>query len=67
MAVGNPDEIVKQLKMWEAAGIDQVNFLLQAAEIIPQDQVLASLSLFAEEVMPHFTDSHDRAVRVAGS
>jgi alkanesulfonate monooxygenase SsuD/methylene tetrahydromethanopterin reductase-like flavin-dependent oxidoreductase (luciferase family) len=72
IAVGNPDEITAQLKKWEAAGIDQVNFLLQAAEIIPQQQVLDSLRLFAEEVMPHFADdgaetrSGDVAQPVAG-
>jgi alkanesulfonate monooxygenase SsuD/methylene tetrahydromethanopterin reductase-like flavin-dependent oxidoreductase (luciferase family) len=56
IAVGSPDQITAELKKWEAAGIDQVNFLLQAAEIIPQQQVLDSLQLFADEVMPHFSD-----------
>ena len=56
IAVGNPDQIVRELKKWEATGVDRVQFLLNAAEIIPQQQVLDSLRLFAEEVMPHFTD-----------
>ncbi len=56
IAVGNPDQIIRELKKWEATGVDRVQFLLNAAESIPQEQVLASLRLFAEEVMPHFTD-----------
>jgi hypothetical protein len=31
-----------------------VNFLLNALEVIPQEKVLASLRLFAREVMPRF-------------
>jgi len=38
-----------------------VNFLLNAAENIPQEQVLNSLRLFAKEVMPAFADSRARA------
>ena len=40
----------------EATGVDRVQFLLNAAETIPQQQVLDSMRLFAREVMPHFTD-----------
>ena len=36
------------------AGVDRVNFLLNAPETVPQAQVLASLRLFAREVMPQF-------------
>jgi alkanesulfonate monooxygenase SsuD/methylene tetrahydromethanopterin reductase-like flavin-dependent oxidoreductase (luciferase family) len=61
IAVGSPEAITAELKKWESAGIDQVNFLLQAAEIIPQQQVLDSLRLFAEEVMPHFSDGGTEA------
>ena len=42
------------MKKWEACGVDRVNFLLNCMEEIPQDNVLASLRLFAKEVMPHF-------------
>jgi alkanesulfonate monooxygenase SsuD/methylene tetrahydromethanopterin reductase-like flavin-dependent oxidoreductase (luciferase family) len=54
IAIGSPDRIIKQLKKWEACGVDRVNFLLNALETVPQEQVLASLRLFAKEVMPHF-------------
>ena len=56
IAVGSPDQIIRELKKWEATGVDRVQFLLNAAETIPQEQVLDSLRLFATEVMPHFTD-----------
>jgi alkanesulfonate monooxygenase SsuD/methylene tetrahydromethanopterin reductase-like flavin-dependent oxidoreductase (luciferase family) len=62
IAVGNPDQIIRELEKWEATGVDRVQFLLNAAETIPQDQVLASMRLFAKEVMPHFTD-HSAAQR----
>jgi alkanesulfonate monooxygenase SsuD/methylene tetrahydromethanopterin reductase-like flavin-dependent oxidoreductase (luciferase family) len=56
IAIGSPDQIIRELKKWEATGVDRVQFLLNAAEVIPQDQVLDSLRLFAVEVMPHFQD-----------
>jgi len=56
IAIGSPDQIIRELKKWEATGIDRVQFLLNTSEIIPQQQVLDSLRLFAAEVMPHFTD-----------
>jgi alkanesulfonate monooxygenase SsuD/methylene tetrahydromethanopterin reductase-like flavin-dependent oxidoreductase (luciferase family) len=70
IAIGNPDQIVRELKKWEATGVDRVQFLLNAAETIPQQQVLDSLRLFAEEVMPHFVDDSaaqaSRAAAAAG-
>jgi alkanesulfonate monooxygenase SsuD/methylene tetrahydromethanopterin reductase-like flavin-dependent oxidoreductase (luciferase family) len=71
IAVGNPDQIIRELKKWEATGVDRVQFLLNAAETIPQQQVLDSLRLFATEVMPHFADdsaaqrSRDDAAKAA--
>ena len=43
-----------------------MNFLLNAVEVIPQDQVLDSLRLFAAEVMPNFAPSRTEAVAVPG-
>lgn len=56
VCIGNPDRLIEEIKKWEACGVDQINFLLNALETIPQEEVLASLRLFGEEVMPHFTD-----------
>ena len=55
-ASATPDRLVEEIKKWEACGVDQINFLLNALETIPQEQVLDSLRLFGEQVMPHFTD-----------
>lgn len=55
MCMGDPDRLIATLKQWESTGIDCVNFLLNAAETVPQEEVLASLKLFAREVMPKFT------------
>jgi alkanesulfonate monooxygenase SsuD/methylene tetrahydromethanopterin reductase-like flavin-dependent oxidoreductase (luciferase family) len=54
IAVGNPDQVTRELKKWEATGVDRINFILNAAETIPQDEVLQSLRVFARDVMPHF-------------
>ncbi len=54
MCIGDPRHIIAAIKEWESIGVDQVNFMLNAAEILPQEQVLASLRLFAQEVLPSF-------------
>jgi len=60
MAIGEPDRIIRAIKEWESIGVDGVNFLLNAAETIPQEKVLASLRLFAREVMPAFAKGKRR-------
>jgi alkanesulfonate monooxygenase SsuD/methylene tetrahydromethanopterin reductase-like flavin-dependent oxidoreductase (luciferase family) len=57
IAVGSPEQIIRELKKWEATGVDLVNFILNAAEIVPQEQVLESLRVFAREVMPAFVEN----------
>jgi alkanesulfonate monooxygenase SsuD/methylene tetrahydromethanopterin reductase-like flavin-dependent oxidoreductase (luciferase family) len=54
LAIGDPDRIIQCIKRWESAGVDGLNFLLNMGETVPQDEVLASLRLFAKEVMPQF-------------
>jgi hypothetical protein len=66
IAIGNPARITRELKKWEACGVDRVNFLLNALETIPQEKVLASLRLFAKEVMPQFQTKGDAAAAAAG-
>jgi alkanesulfonate monooxygenase SsuD/methylene tetrahydromethanopterin reductase-like flavin-dependent oxidoreductase (luciferase family) len=61
IAIGNPDRIIRELKTWQSMGVDHVNFILNVLEVIPQEQVLASLRLFAREVMPHFQDRNEVA------
>jgi alkanesulfonate monooxygenase SsuD/methylene tetrahydromethanopterin reductase-like flavin-dependent oxidoreductase (luciferase family) len=57
ICVGDPARIVRAVKEWESIGVDQINFLLNAGEVLPQEQVLESLRLFAREVMPAFARS----------
>ena len=54
MAVGTPDRVIAQIKLWEEIGVDRMVFILNTAEQIPQEKVLNSLRLFAEKVMPAF-------------
>ena len=54
IAIGDPRQIVDAIRHWEAIGVDGINFIVNAVEVIPQDAVLASLRLFAREVLPHF-------------
>ena len=54
LAIGDPARIIEVVKRWESVGVDRINFLLNAAETVPQQEVLDSLRLFAAEVMPAF-------------
>ncbi len=54
LTVGDPDHLVETLKLWEATGADGVNFIINSHNVVPQQEVLDSLRLFAREVMPHF-------------
>ena len=66
LCVGDPDRITHVLKNWEAVGVDHINFLLNCLETVPQEEVLASLRLFAKEVMPQFKGSRQSAVGSRG-
>ena len=54
MCIGDPSHVIQQIKRRESIGVDEVNFLLNSVEVLPQEQVLTSLRLFASEVMPTF-------------
>jgi hypothetical protein len=54
ICLGDPQQILKAARRWESIGVDQINFLINSVEVLPQDQVLESLRLFAKEVMPAF-------------
>jgi alkanesulfonate monooxygenase SsuD/methylene tetrahydromethanopterin reductase-like flavin-dependent oxidoreductase (luciferase family) len=54
VCIGDPRQIALQIKRWESIGVDEINFLLNSVEVLTQDEVLASLRLFAAEVMPAF-------------
>jgi hypothetical protein len=61
ICVGDPDIIIAALKRWESLGLTGINFLLNGLESIPQAEVLASMRLFARDVMPAFRDSQANA------
>ncbi len=68
VCIGDPERVAEACRRWEEVGIDQINFLLNASETVPQDEVLASLRLFAREVMPRFADDPGaRAVPAPGT
>src|SRR5499427_3628026 len=67
IAIGSPERLVREMKKWESVGVDRVNFLLNALETVPQDQVLNSLRLFAKEVMPHFEKKPSQAEAAAAA
>ena len=67
LCIGDPERIIRAIKGWESTGTMGVNFLLNVIETIPQEEVLASLRLFGEEVMPHFKEAPNADLRHAGS
>jgi alkanesulfonate monooxygenase SsuD/methylene tetrahydromethanopterin reductase-like flavin-dependent oxidoreductase (luciferase family) len=57
IGVGDPDRLVTAIRRWESIGVTGINFLVNTCETVPQDQVLASMRLFAAEVMPKFKEA----------
>jgi alkanesulfonate monooxygenase SsuD/methylene tetrahydromethanopterin reductase-like flavin-dependent oxidoreductase (luciferase family) len=54
MAIGgNPDTVSRVVEKWAKAGMDQMIFLLQAGRIT-HDQVMRSIELIGEKVIPRF-------------
>ena len=51
--IGTPDQVREHLEVMEAAGVDQVVFIQQAGENRHED-IIESLELFAERVLPDF-------------
>jgi alkanesulfonate monooxygenase SsuD/methylene tetrahydromethanopterin reductase-like flavin-dependent oxidoreductase (luciferase family) len=54
VGIGDPEHLIQTIKKWESIGVTGINFLLNAMEMIPQQQVMDSMKLFAREVMPKF-------------
>jgi hypothetical protein len=65
VGVGDPEHLVETIKRWEAIGVTGINFLVNAMEMIPQQQVLDSMRLFAREVMPVFRSAEELAAPVS--
>ena len=56
MAIGgNPDTVCRQVEKWAAIGLDQMIFMFQAGHTT-HEQVLRSIELVGEQVIPRFRD-----------
>ena len=55
--MGSPEFIRNTLRQYEEAHIDLVLFVAQSGDR-PHEDIMASLELFAKEVMPEFQDRH---------
>jgi alkanesulfonate monooxygenase SsuD/methylene tetrahydromethanopterin reductase-like flavin-dependent oxidoreductase (luciferase family) len=64
LGIGDPDHLVAVIRRWEAIGVDGINFVLNAGEVVAQEDVLGSLRLFASEVIPKFRSRESAATRV---
>ena len=65
-AIGNPAQVLDLCKRYEAVGVDQVIFVLQAGPN-RHDHICESLALFAQRVMPEFTRDRDQREQAATS
>ncbi|MEA2400292.1 MAG: hypothetical protein QOK00_695 [Thermoleophilaceae bacterium] len=61
-AIGNPEQVLDLCRRYEAAGVDQVIFVLQAGPN-RHEHICESLALFAERVMPEFTPAREQRER----
>ena len=61
-AVGTPDQLRDFLHRYEAAGVDQIIFVLQAGRNRHED-IMESLELFGNDVLPEFAARDDKLVQ----
>ena len=60
--VGSPDDIRKVLLDYEAAGVDQINFIAQAGKLKHED-ICESLELFGKTIIPEFQERDEKHCR----
>ena len=56
LCAGDPLHVIEAARGWEATGVDELGFLLNAGEAFTQEEALESLRRFAAEVMPAFEE-----------
>jgi alkanesulfonate monooxygenase SsuD/methylene tetrahydromethanopterin reductase-like flavin-dependent oxidoreductase (luciferase family) len=61
-AVGTPDQLREYLRRYEAAGVDQIIFVMQAGRN-QHEHIMESLELFGRDVMPEFKERDERLAR----
>jgi hypothetical protein len=59
-AVGTPDQLREYLRRYEAAGVDQVIFVMQAGRN-RHEHIMEGIELFAREVLPEFAERDEAA------
>jgi alkanesulfonate monooxygenase SsuD/methylene tetrahydromethanopterin reductase-like flavin-dependent oxidoreductase (luciferase family) len=59
-AIGTPAQVSDLIARYEAAGVDQVMFVLQAGRNRHED-ICESIELFARDVLPRFADGRETA------
>jgi alkanesulfonate monooxygenase SsuD/methylene tetrahydromethanopterin reductase-like flavin-dependent oxidoreductase (luciferase family) len=64
--IGDPEACIQALKWWEEVGVDRMVFLINTGETIKNERVMASLRLFAKEVMPAMTRGERAEEATAG-
>jgi alkanesulfonate monooxygenase SsuD/methylene tetrahydromethanopterin reductase-like flavin-dependent oxidoreductase (luciferase family) len=61
-AIGTPEQVLDLCRRYQAAGVDQVVFVLQAGPN-RHDHICESLELFAERVIPEFAAEREESER----
>jgi alkanesulfonate monooxygenase SsuD/methylene tetrahydromethanopterin reductase-like flavin-dependent oxidoreductase (luciferase family) len=52
--IGSPEQVVAQMKQYEATGLDQLMCFVQGGPSLPHEKIMRSLELMGEKVLPHF-------------
>ena len=60
IVAGDPEDCIRAVKMHEAIGVDQLEFLM-ATETIPHDKVMKSIEMFGKYVIPGFKKAQKAA------
>jgi alkanesulfonate monooxygenase SsuD/methylene tetrahydromethanopterin reductase-like flavin-dependent oxidoreductase (luciferase family) len=60
-AVGTPDQVREFLRRYEAAGVDQIIFVLQAGTN-RHEHIMESLEIFGTQILPEFAERDDAQV-----
>ena len=58
-AVGTPDQVRDLIRRYEAAGVDQLIFVLQAGPN-KHEHIMESIEMFCRDVMPEFKDKEEQ-------
>ena len=61
IVAGDPESCIKAVKVHEATGVDQIQFLL-ATESIGHRDVMKSIEMFGKHVIPAFKKAKEHAV-----